>query len=240
MTEMVHISNGKYGHPDLKRAWDIFAGECILAGKPVPRIMQAKGSAKASADTHEDGMAVDWDSTDPWYCVLWRKITSGPAWPRLWADNFHSHAILPNCISAAYQVRAYRLRRDGLGWQGMQGKDTLPYYPPMSLDKALARWDGKIPVDGIMGPVTIRALQRYLNARGMRPELAVDGIYGKLTDATFERYLRKAGRGVSEWKGQPAPAIVRFQTWQGFAVGGGGIGRWTASSVRKLQVWLNK
>lgn len=143
---MVYIDNGKYGHPDLKRAWDIFKRECNNAGKPVPRVMQAAGNAKASADTHKDGMAIDWDSTDPWYATLWRKVTSGPAWPRLWPGNHHTHGVLPNSGSAAYQVRAYRARRDGLGWQGLKGGDTLPYYPPMALDKALSRWEERTPV----------------------------------------------------------------------------------------------
>lgn len=232
---MVYIDNGEYGHPDLKRAWDIFKRECINAGKPVPRIMQAAGNAKASADTHKDGMAVDWDSTDPWYATLWRKITSGPAWPRLWPGNYHTHGALPNSTSAAYQVHAYRARRDGLGWQGLKGKDTLQYYPPMALDKALARWEGRIPVDGKLGPVTVRALQSFLNARGER--LAVDGIFGGATMRALGKYLSRNGRMRAASVGDSAATCIAFRKWRNVR---GGHDYWIDKTTTKaMQQWLN-
>ncbi|MFH8453737.1 peptidoglycan-binding protein [Streptomyces fungicidicus] len=44
------------------------------------------------------------------------------------------------------------------------------------------------PIDGIVGPGTIQALQRYLNSRGLGYNLDVDGIAGVRTQAAFADY----------------------------------------------------
>ncbi|MFC8006925.1 peptidoglycan-binding domain-containing protein [Streptomyces olivaceus] len=46
----------------------------------------------------------------------------------------------------------------------------------------------KLVVDGVVGPLTIKALQRYLNKFGFG--LAVDGIAGKRTSAAFYEFNR--------------------------------------------------
>lgn len=234
MVNMVPIADGKVGHPDLAKAWKVFAEQCRNSGRRVPRIMQAYGFAKASAGVHADGMSVDWDSTDEWYAVLWRKVTTGPAWPRLWAGNFHTHASLPNAVSAAYQVRAYRARRDGLGWRGMAGRDTLPYVAPMNLDKALARWDGRIPEDGKLGPVTVRALQRFLVKRGA--DMPVDGVWGKRTTYELGKYLRRNGRLPAGDLENGRVVVKAWQVWQGQYPDG-----WVGPKTCKaMQIWLNR
>ncbi|MBV1940572.1 peptidoglycan-binding protein [Streptomyces sp. BV286] len=43
-------------------------------------------------------------------------------------------------------------------------------------------------IDGIVGPNTIQALQRYLNSRNLGYNLAVDGIAGKRTKDAFAHY----------------------------------------------------
>ena len=236
MVEMVLIADGKYGHPTLKRAWDIFTRECKNRGWVVPRIMQARGYAAASANTHSDGLAVDWDKTDTKYALLWRQITSGPAWPRLWAGNFHTHGLMPNSTAAAYQVRAYKARRDGLGWQGMQGKDTLAYYPPMSVEAALSRWeDGKMPVDGKLGPVTVRHLQTFLNGRRTSP-VAVDGDWGTVTTKALGEYLATNGKMDAGAVTNGRAVVKAWQDWRGVKPVDGYMG---PQSTKVLQTWLN-
>lgn len=234
--KMVSIpGTGKKGHPDMVRAWVTFARYCLNHGKPVPPVIQVYGFAEASADTHADGMAIDIGTTDPWYSTAWRIVTGGPMWPRLWKDNYHTHGVLPHARSAAYQVRAWRLGRDGLGWQGMAGRDPIAYKPRKgtTFEQAIRPYEHDLLVDGVLGPATVKALQRFLNTRSGK--LVVDGKLGPATWRALGNYLAANGRMEAARVGEVQAVVRGFQTWQGAWVDGV-FGR---ATVKTLQRWLN-
>ncbi|MFJ5042978.1 peptidoglycan-binding domain-containing protein [Streptomyces parvulus] len=80
---------------------------------------------------------------------------------------------------------AYFLTRSGFEpWEhnGLLGTDS--WKAAQRLFNAQGFHGGtRLVVDGVVGPRTIKALQRFLNSYGFR--LAVDGIVGDLTTAAF-------------------------------------------------------
>lgn len=234
MTNMVPIpGTNKVGHPDLARVWPVFTRYCLNHGKPAPRLLQAYGFAKASANTHGDGLAADWDLTDTWYSLAWRKITGGPAWPRLWPGNYHSHGLLPHSISAAYQVRAWRLGFDGTGWMGMKARDTLGNRQIVArpFTHYLAPYERDLLVDGMLGSATVGRLREYLVRRGY----TLDDKSWECTWRTFGRFLAANGHMAKSRTAEPDAVTRAFQRWQGQYVDGV-LG---PASVRALQRWLN-
>ena len=96
------------------------------------RILQAKGSAKASAGTHSDGAAIDvrvWNLTRAQrreIVRLAREVGFPASWDRAWEGNEHLHlgADIPGKTTRiSYQVEAVKAGRNGLGYMGWRGPD---------------------------------------------------------------------------------------------------------------------
>lgn len=99
------------------------------------RIIQARGGARASANTHLDGAGIDYrvwgmNRAARWVIVaLFRECGFSASWYRDWAGNEHLHigANLGNTWTyLAYQVGAVIAGFDGLGSGGRAGRDTHP------------------------------------------------------------------------------------------------------------------
>lgn len=121
-------------HPDVAcnclREWlPVFRRLCILKGYGDIRVWQCTGGADASAGTHTRGGACDWGGIDFRKIMLAREMGMQATWGRNWSGNVHTHGVLADCPHndpAEYQIAAVRLRRDGLGWRGLQGPDPYP------------------------------------------------------------------------------------------------------------------
>ncbi len=99
------------------------------------RILQAKGSAKASAGTHSDGAAIDvrvWNLTSSQrreIVRLARECGFPASWDRPWEGNEHLHlgADIPGVWTRiSYQVDAVKDGKNGLGRGGRKGADDGP------------------------------------------------------------------------------------------------------------------
>ena len=88
--------------------------------------------------------------------------------------------------------------------------------PPLAAQKGLA-------VDGVLGPATHRALQRWLG-------VAADGIIGPATRKALQSRLGVRADGV--WGPVTIRALQRL-------VGATADGQWGPGTTRALQVYLN-
>lgn len=97
-------------------------------------IIQLTGSASASAGTHGKGGTFDVKQTGAAFVALCREMGAPATWSRYNMPigsnpNHHTHGVLNGCphnSPARYQLAAQFLRRDGLGFMGMQGADPYP------------------------------------------------------------------------------------------------------------------
>ena len=98
-------------------------------------LIQATGSATASAGTHTQGGAIDIGVMSHALIRLAREMGASASWVRntgSFANNQHSHLVLEGCphnSPARYQIDAVKAGRDGLGYLGRAGRDT-EWRPP--------------------------------------------------------------------------------------------------------------
>ena len=83
---------------------------------------------------------------------------------------------------------------------GIWGRQTI-----LALQRALG-----VEADGVFGPISTRALQSRLDAKGFAPG-PVDGFWGPLTTAALQRQLASLGYNLGPWgvDGAFGPASIR-------------------------------
>ena len=116
-------------------AWlPAFEAELIARGviKESIDIAQLTGAADASAGVHSQGGAFDIWQHDPVTVRVARKMGADATWARTtgsFANNRHTHGVLTGCPHngpARYQIEAVLSGGNGLGANGMGGKDDGP------------------------------------------------------------------------------------------------------------------
>jgi hypothetical protein len=132
--------------------------------------------------------------------------------------------------------------RSPAGWRfAMPPYDSAPApHPAPPPDLQLQTVTGALSVDGELGPLTVMALQRSLNATGATPALSVDGELGPATSRALQARLNHV-QGPVAVDGELGPRSTRaLQTYLDRIAGPCGVdGKWGPQTTRCLQAALN-
>jgi lysozyme len=183
--------------------------------------------------------------------------TPGPTYGPLWAAGYVPNAYVTGVGSLTQQwAKAGTHPSSGLPWGGWKGWAIMQFTDKATVPGIAGGVDGDaftgtlddlrvlagiatpkppgptpLTVDGILGDLTVRRLQTYVNTHGANPKAAVDG---KLGPATW--------KAIQQWTGHvPATGVADRTTVRDLqtkiGVARGGI--LDAATIKALQRFLN-